>query len=48
MASPLTLDQLNRATPAEFTAALDGVYEHSPWIAEQAAAKRPFATLAQL
>jgi N-carbamoyl-L-amino-acid hydrolase len=48
MASPLTLDRLNAASPAEFTAALDGVYEHSPWIAEQAAAKRPFATLAQL
>ncbi|HEY9238369.1 MAG TPA: 2-oxo-4-hydroxy-4-carboxy-5-ureidoimidazoline decarboxylase, partial [Burkholderiaceae bacterium] len=44
----LTLDSLNAATPAQFTAALDGVYEHSPWIAEQAAAKRPFATLAQL
>ena len=48
MASPITLDQLNRATPADFCALLDGVYEHSPWIAEQAAAKRPFATLAQL
>ena len=48
MALPLTLSQLNAATPAVFAAALDGVYEHSPWIAEQAAAKRPFATLAQL
>lgn len=48
MPSPLTLAHLNRATPAEFTAALDGVYEHSPWIAEAAAPKRPFATLAQL
>ena len=48
MPSPLTLDRLNAVTPAAFAAALDGVYEHSPWIAEQAAAKRPFATLAQL
>ena len=48
MASKLTLARLNAATAAEFTAALDGVYEHSPWIAEEAAAKRPFATLAQL
>ena len=48
MPSPLTLDRLNAGTPAAFAAALDGVYEHSPWIAEQAAAKRPFATLAQL
>jgi beta-ureidopropionase / N-carbamoyl-L-amino-acid hydrolase len=44
----LTLDQLNAATPAEFTALLDGTYEHSPWIAERAAAARPFATLSQL
>jgi beta-ureidopropionase / N-carbamoyl-L-amino-acid hydrolase len=44
----LTLEQLNAATPAEFTALLDGTYEHSPWIAERAAASRPFHTLAQL
>ncbi len=48
MASKLTLAQLNAATATAFAAALDGVYEHSPWIAEKAAAKRPFATLAQL
>jgi N-carbamoyl-L-amino-acid hydrolase len=45
---PLTLDQLNAATPAQFTALLDGTYEHSPWIAERAAARRPFHSLAQL
>jgi hypothetical protein len=45
---PLTLDQLNAASPAGFVALLDGTYEHSPWIAERAAARRPFATLAQL
>jgi N-carbamoyl-L-amino-acid hydrolase len=44
----LTLDQLNAATPAQFTALLDGTYEHSPWIAERAAALRPFHSLAQL
>ena len=27
---------------------LDGLYEHSPWIAEAALAQRPFASLAQL
>ncbi|HZT56647.1 MAG TPA: 2-oxo-4-hydroxy-4-carboxy-5-ureidoimidazoline decarboxylase, partial [Burkholderiaceae bacterium] len=48
MASSLTLDALNRAAPAQFTALLDGVYEHSPWIAEAACAQRPFASLAQL
>ncbi len=44
----LTLQQLNAASQAEFTALLDGTYEHSPWVAEAAWAKRPFATLAQL
>ncbi len=44
----LTLDQLNAATPADFTALLDGTYEHSPWIAERTAAARPFATLSAL
>ncbi len=35
----LTLDQLNAATPAEVAALLDGIYEHSPWIAERGAAR---------
>ena len=30
----LTLERLNAATQAEFTALLDGTFEHSPWIAE--------------
>jgi beta-ureidopropionase / N-carbamoyl-L-amino-acid hydrolase len=45
---PLTLQHLNDATPAEFTALLDGTYEHSPWIAERAVSSRPFHSLAQL
>jgi len=44
----LTLSRLNAATQAEFTALMDGVYEHSPWIAEAAWSMRPFATLAAL
>ncbi len=44
----LTLQQINAATQAEFTALLDGVYEHSPWIAETVWARRPYATLAAL
>jgi 2-oxo-4-hydroxy-4-carboxy-5-ureidoimidazoline decarboxylase len=34
--------------PAEFVAALGGVFEHSPWIAERAFASRPFADIAAL
>ena len=44
----LTLAQLNAAAPAEASALLDGLYEHSPWIAEKALARRPFVSLAQL
>ncbi len=43
--SQLTLDQLNSMPPADFTAALADIYEHSPWVAEAAAKQRPFATL---
>ncbi len=48
MTALLTLAQLNASSQAEFTAALAGVYEHSPWIAEKTWSKRPFASLAQL
>ncbi len=44
----LTLDQLNHASPAEALAMLDGLYEHSPWIAEAALQQRPFQSLAHL
>ncbi len=44
----LTLDQINAAAADEFVTLLDGSYEHSPWIAQRAAAFRPFASLAQL
>ena len=45
---PITLDQLNAAPLTEAVQLLDGLYEHSPWIAELAMAKRPFASLAAL
>jgi len=44
----LTLQQINAASAAEFVALLDGTYEHSPWVAEAAAAQRPFQSLAAL
>ena len=43
---PLTLDQLNSAPMAAVLQQLDGLYEHSPWIASQALQQRPFASLA--
>jgi N-carbamoyl-L-amino-acid hydrolase len=45
---PLTLDQLNAATPAEAAQWLDGLYEHSPWVVEAAMAQQPFQSLAHL
>jgi len=42
------LAALNAASPAQAAALLDGVYEHSPWIAQAALAQRPFGDLAQL
>ena len=44
----LTLDQVNAASKEDFVKLLAGTYEHSPWIAEQAAGKRPFKSLAHL
>ncbi|WBY00654.1 2-oxo-4-hydroxy-4-carboxy-5-ureidoimidazoline decarboxylase [Ramlibacter tataouinensis] len=45
---PLTLDTLNAAAADEAARLLDGVYEHSPWIAQAAVAQRPFRSLAGL
>jgi len=42
------LTTLNTCTPDEFVRALAEIYEASPWVAERAAAHRPFATGAAL
>ncbi len=39
----LDVATLNAMGVAEFVAALDGIFEHSPWVAEAAASARPFA-----
>ena len=43
-----TLTELNACDAPAFARHLRGIYEHSPWIAERAAAQRPFASLAAL
>ena len=45
---PFTLDQLNAAPQAEAEQMLDGLYEHTPWIAAEALRQRPFRSLAHL
>ncbi|MEK0416390.1 MAG: hypothetical protein RI949_396 [Pseudomonadota bacterium] len=44
----LTLNALNEATSPSFVEMLQGIYEHSPWIAQRAAAMRPFTSLEAL
>lgn len=45
---PLTLEELNSASREQAAQMLDGLYEHSPWIAAQALDARPFRSLAHL
>jgi len=46
--SQTTLSDLNACSKDDFVAALANIFEHSPWIAEQAASMRPFAGVNQL
>ena len=48
MTATVTLQQLNDAAHDQAKAMLDGLYEHSPWIAEQALSSRPFRSLAHV
>jgi len=45
---PWTLDTLNACPGNAFVAALSEVFEHAPWVAEEAFSRRPFATVAAL
>ena len=44
----MTLAALNAASRAEFTAALGHLFEHSPWVADETWARRPFRDADQL
>lgn len=44
----ITLSELNTCPLPAFIDTLRGIYEHSPWIPERAAAARPFATVTAL
>jgi 2-oxo-4-hydroxy-4-carboxy-5-ureidoimidazoline decarboxylase len=43
-AIPVSLDRVNALSRADFVAAFADVAEQAPWVAEKAAAARPFAT----
>jgi OHCU decarboxylase len=44
----MQLEALNQAAPEAFVAALSGIFEHSPWVAERVVAQRPFASVEAL
>ena len=46
--TPVTLEQVNQSSPVGALQLLDGLYEHCPWVAEQALTQRPFRSLAHL
>jgi 2-oxo-4-hydroxy-4-carboxy-5-ureidoimidazoline decarboxylase len=48
MTLPPSLEAVNALSPAAFAETFGGVFEHSPWVAERAAAARPFASLKAL
>jgi 2-oxo-4-hydroxy-4-carboxy-5-ureidoimidazoline decarboxylase len=44
----VTLGELNRMGSADFAASIGDTFEHAPWVAEAAAARRPFAKVTAL
>ena len=44
----ITLDELNALDEPGFVKALDGIFEHAPWVAAGAVRSRPFATVSGL
>jgi len=44
----MTLEQVNALAQAEFATELGAIFEHSPWVAERAWPRRPFATVEAL
>lgn len=42
------LDYLNHTDTETFAGRLGGIFEHSPWIAQEAAKKRPFSSVDEL
>jgi 2-oxo-4-hydroxy-4-carboxy-5-ureidoimidazoline decarboxylase len=43
-----SLAELNGCPPEAFVAVLGGIFEHSPWVAEETASRRPFRDAAHL
>ena len=48
MNNSITLQTINSLKQAEFVNTLGGIFEHSPWVAEQAFTLQPFSSIMQL
>lgn len=48
MKRPLPIEEINQYAQGQFIEALGWVFEHSPWVAERAWHRRPFASCAHL
>lgn len=48
MPPKITLEEVNALGHEQFVARFASIYEHSPWVAEAASGKRPFADLAEM
>jgi len=48
MSTGISLDDLNALPADDFTHRLEDIFEHSPWVAERAAAARPFVSVEAL
>ena len=46
--TPIALNHLNTCDRPQFVAALGSIFEHSPWVAERAWERRPFASIDEL
>lgn len=46
--TPISLATINAMPAPDFVSAFGGIAEHSPWVAEAAAARRPFASRAAM
>ena len=44
----MTIEAINLLTRGDFVEALGWVFEHSPWVADRAWERRPFATVESL
>ena len=48
MSMTYSMDDINQLADAEFVSVLGGIFEHSPWVAQAVATRRPFLSVHDL